>query len=243
MSMGTWGLRESRRQRRRQARKRIAIAFSIVLLAIVSAVYAYQVGTLRAQKPLAELEQAFTQVKTEQVFLARENQELRSQVEAAGPALALKAGLEDALTVEQARTLVDAVDARLKAGVSADRLIFAIDAIGPGGRCDGPEVTKRLVVHTPHTAGGALSAAFGKAVSVTAEGASALGPEGKPEPRFDPSQPIRLAFEGAGGEIARTSGRLPLDLALVAAGDEFRFTAAAGAPGFVEITARRCPFP
>ena len=239
MSMGSWGLRESRQQRRRQRRKRVLVTLAIVLLAVVSAVYAYQVGTLRAQKPLAELEQALALLKTEQVFLARENEELRNRVEAAGPALALGGGLPG----EQAKALVEAVGERLDAGVSAERLTFAIAAIGPGGACGGQQVTKQLRVRTPHTTGDSPSVAFGEAVTVTAEGVSALGPAGKPEPRFDPSQPVRLAFEGAAGEIARTGGVLPLDLALVAAGDEFRFTAAPGAPGFVEITGRRCAFP
>ncbi|MDJ0611001.1 MAG: hypothetical protein QNJ67_18650 [Kiloniellales bacterium] len=243
MSMGSWGLRESRQQRRRQRRKRVFVALAIVLLAVVSAVYAYQVGTLRAQKPLAELEQALALLKTEQVFLARENEELRSRVEAAGPALALKARLDRGLPGEQAEALVKAVGERLDAGVPAERLAFAIAAIGPGGPCDGQKVTKRLMVHTPHTAGGSPSVVFGEAVTVTAGGASILGPAGKPEPRYDPAQPVSLAFEGAAGEIARTGGVLPLDLALVAAGDEFRFTATPGAPGFVEITGRRCAFP
>ena len=86
---------------------------------------------------------------------------------------------------------------------------------------------------------------FDKRVVVGAEGASARAGDGTLQPRFDNGQPVSLSFSRIDGEVATISGSLPLTHALVADGQEFRFSVRVSErqPESLEISAQRCSFP
>lgn len=241
MTARSWGLRESRMQRKRQVRVRIAVGIFIVVLAILSALFAYQTGTLRAQKPITELEQQVEALQAELETLGKENESLRTGQE---EATAEAERLEQALPQGDAETLLTLIRERLNDGVAAERLAFVLGAVRKDAVCDGEEVTKRFLVRTPLYEGENDSVSFGdEAVAVTAKGENALNSEGKAEAWFDPAKAVTVSFADKGGETKEASGSLPLTQTLVVAGYEYRFTAAAGPQGFVKITGRRCLFP
>lgn len=240
------GLRQSRYHDRKRRRSRV---FRWVLvLGALSALGAvtYTSGSELAEREVRRLERdmaALTQqidaLKAQNAKLAGDNgaailrlQDLQRRYDAevpAGPALELLA----------------AVNARLKEGVSPERIRFMLDAASQRQSCDGKPQTKRFIVQTQITSGANASVGFANsAITVTAQGESAVSQSGAPEAWFDPAKPVTLSFAALGGEKVQVSGTLPVHRSVVYNGDEYRFTATqAETRGFVTVTADRCALP
>lgn len=193
----------------------------------------------RLEQDVARLSREIAGLQGQNALLAGENaaarlreQELRRRYAAEVPA-------------GRARDLLEIVNARLAAGVSAERLKFVLEAAGEASACDGKPATKRFIVRTPISSGANAAVGFaGSAITVTAEGESALNDRGAPEAWFDPAKPVTVRFTALGGKALEASGLLPLHRSVVYNGDEYRFTAAtADQRGFLNVTADRCEFP
>lgn len=241
MTVRSWGFRETRQQRQRQVRNRLVIAIFIAGLAIGSALFAYQVGTLQAQKPIATMRQEVEALQAEVETLNQQNQDLTAAREEAAVEAAR---LSEALPQGEAQTLLALIQERLGEGVATERLAFVLGAVRATAVCDEQEITKRFLVRTPLYDGENVSVSFGaESVTVSAEGENALNAEGKAEAWYDPAKAVTLTFADKGGESREASGTLPLSQTVVVAGHEYRFTATAGPQGFVKVSGLRCLFP
>ena len=80
---------------------------------------------------------------------------------------------------------------------------------------------------------------------VTGEGTAVRAADGTPGQAFDTAQPVTLRFLEIGGEVATTSGALPLAHALAVEGNELRFAIRANerSKGEIEVSAQRCQLP
>lgn len=140
------------------------------------------------------------------------------------------------------RQFIDLVSSRLEAGVSAERLAFFIRAADEPRDCS-PAETHTFFVRTPVFGGSNTSARFaGGRITVSGEGANAIGANGGPEAWFDPNQEVAITFAFDTGHSLQIDGVLPLQHSLVFDGAEFRFTVVAGRRSFVDVTADRCAF-
>ncbi len=241
MTSRSWGFRESRQQRRRQIQSRLLIVVFILGLGVASALFAYQVGTLQAQKPIETLQQEVETLQAEVDGLKQENESLTAARE---EATVEAARLTEALPQGEAQSLLTLVQERLGEGVASERLAFVLGAIRVNPVCDEQEVTKRFLVRTPLYTGENDAVSFGdESVTVSARGENALNAEGKAEAWFDPAKAVSLTFSDKGGETREASGTLPIRQTVVVAGHEYSFTASSGPQGFIKVTGKRCLFP
>lgn len=141
------------------------------------------------------------------------------------------------------RELVQLVNKQLQAGMSPDRLSFVIRSVRPPRNCSDPQ-TKRFMVRTPAYNGPDSVASIGEgAIGVSGIGASARNKQGQMEAWYDPTQPVTVTFKGAGGEIERKTGNLPLQHSQIAGGREYRFTLSEGEKSFIKVTFDSCDYP
>jgi regulator of replication initiation timing len=240
------GLRQSRYHDRRRRRSRL---FRWVLalggLGALAAV-TYTSGSELANRDVHRLEQEVAALSQQIEALRAQNARLAGDN---GAAILreqdLRRRYEAEVPTGPARDLLALVDARLKEGVSAERIRFMLDAAAQKQACDGKPQTKRFIVQTPISSGANASVGFANsAITVTAQGESASSAGGAPEAWFDPAKPVTLVFAALGGERVQASGVLPLHRSVVYNGDEYRFTATlAETRGFVTVTADRCALP
>lgn len=240
------GLRQTRYYDRRRRRVRVLrwlVGFGAIgALGVVS----YQSGSELAKRDVRRLEQEVARLSQQVVGLQGQNSRLAGENAAAR---LREQDLQRRYAAEvpdgKARDLLDVLNARLAAGVSADRLRFVLEAAGETSACDGKPATKRFIVRTPISSGANASVGFaGSAITVTAQGESTLNDRGAPEAWFDPAKPVTVRFAALGGQTIEASGLLPLHRSVVYNGDEYRFTAAtADQRGFLNVTADRCKFP
>ena len=83
----------------------------------------------------------------------------------------------------------------------------------------------------------------GGTITVVGDGQSARDGAGDSEGWFDPTAPLTLRITPQDGKETVITGVLPLHQSVVVDNTEFRFTAAAGARSFIEITSDRCAYP
>lgn len=240
------GLRESRHRDRRRRRSRL-IRWLIGIGAIVAlGAISYRSGSELANREVRRLEQDVAGLTRQIGELQQQNARLVGE---AGAARMRQQELEKRLAEEvptgEALELLQALNAKLAAGVSAQRLKFMIDAAAESPQCDGKPTTKRFLVRTPIYSGANDSVGFAdSAITVTAQGESATSSAGAPEAWYDPAKPVRIAIVALGGKEVEAAGLLPLHKSVVYNGSEYRFTAtAADQRGFVTVTADRCPLP
>ncbi len=233
-----------RRYRRQQAARRWKLITQVSFIAGVAAL-AFWLGQERTRIQIESLEREVMGFEAALARLEEQNKELRSETLTATALLdqeRQKYGRDVPTGTE--RTLLEAIRSRLSEGFDAERLAFVIGEAGSEARdCTVPE-TKRFLVRTPISRGAAASVNFADGlVTVTGEGESDRNEAGQPEAWYDPAADLSLRFRTIDGEESVARGVLPIQHAFVAEGFEHRFTAAAGARGFVEVTGDRCPFP
>lgn len=239
------GLRESRNRRRR--RFWVSAAKFLLVLGGIGALgfYAYNTGSTLAEHDVTVLREEIGQLTTTNQTLLSENESLKAELAAANrQAASWQSRYEREVPTGEIKRITDLVAEKARAGVALDRLAFLVDAAGNLGACDNQPATKRFIVPTPLYSGANSSVGFADgAVTVTAEGQSAVNESGQTEAWFDPAQPVTLRFTQLGGETSAVTGVLPLYHSVLVGESEYRFTAVAGDRGFLNVTGDRCKFP
>lgn len=241
----TLGLRDERARRRR--RFRLAVLKWLVGLGVIAgaAIYAYDRAKVLAEQDLLSL-------KDEKLALQQDLAELQRSFDALQQSSTQKSEqiadwqrrYDKDVPSGDLATLVDQLKRKLADGVSPERLTFVIDAAHVQVTCDNTPVTKRFLVKTPLYSGANDSVSFvDNSITVTASGESATTETGAPEAWFDPARPVTIIFTGLGGGASEATGMLPLHHSVVRGSNEYRFTAVAGAQGFVNVTEDRCDYP
>lgn len=232
--------------RRRRQRVILAIALGAVggTILVFSLGAAYLVGAAQRANEVARLEadleaaRALVREATARMAAAEERAARleRAQRSASSPARA-----EPPPELE---SLLPLLAARLREGLSRDRLARAVTALPVQPVCD-PEIEVRTlaVAVTPTRDSGGRAFAGGR-FALAARGVAAKSPTGRTETWFDPAQPVQLAIRQTGQEPRLASGVLPLVEALVADRREYRFTARPGQRrGTIEVSLEVCDYP
>ncbi|MEK0085429.1 hypothetical protein [Benzoatithermus flavus] len=237
----------TRRSRRQQAFWR-AIRWGMLALCIVGGSFgSYRVGVSKSRAEVERLEHDLSAMRE----LNRQMSEriARAEQQAEG-AITRYAQLQQTYRNEvprgELRQLVDLIDQRLRQGVPAARLRFVLQQATTERRCDKEVETKRVPVHTPTSTGAVSTVGFAEnRITVSGEGSPARTAEGKPEPFFDPGQPVTLRFLEIDGDVGTIEGTLPLTHAVVLGSNEYLFAIKASdkQQGQIDVTVQRCAFP
>ncbi len=237
------------RQSRRKAEKRkrfwaAAVKLSILLGAMGAVAYnAYQFGIALKRDEIVDLQGRLQQAIDDKQTLEGQSAQLTESLGAArAEAADYRRRYQAVVPSPEVNDLVEMVRAKLEEGLPAQRLALYIGAAQAPHDCTEAE-TKRFLVKTPIYDGANTWVRFQDVVTVTATGESALAGDGRRHAWFDPQQPVTLNFRAlGGGETSRVSGTLPLHHSMVVKDREFRFTAAPGKRGFIEVAADTCAF-
>jgi len=208
--------------------------------------FAYATGSKLAQLEVEELEDQVAELKATRGELKAEKTDLKRKLENTNEELAAwKKRYKQNVPQGKPAELFSLMKRRLSNGVDAERLTFVIQQAQSEASCDAGPETRRFIVQTPLSDGAADSVSFAdNSVTVTARGASAKDAQGRPEAWFDPNKPVTVTINRPGGEGRTLKGTLPLHPAVVAQGDEHRFSILAGDQrGFAEVTWQRCEYP
>lgn len=231
------------RYKRRSGEKRRRVIMALVFLAILAGVSYWWGGENVRSSEVAYKQQAI-KLEDERAGLENTITELRSEVQST---LVRYQQLEEKYKQEvpqgEFKQLTDLVKKRLDAGIKPTRLAFLIDAARPPKNCAEAQA-KRFVVKTPVYNGPHGTVSFGNGiVTVSGEGAAAMGTTGQPEAWYDPGKPVKIIFTEIGGKQTIKEGLLPIQHALVSGAREYRFTVAAGERSFIAVTADSCDYP
>ena len=240
------GLHETRVRRKRRIRWVIAKWVLALALIVAAGVFAYQTGTGLAEREVRNLTREIADLSTKAEDLQKQNTDLQAKV------ILIQRRLEEAqarykkdVPTGRMAELLGRLQAKLDAGVKADRLQFLIDSADNPRDCEPEPATKRFLVQTPLYSGANDSVSFANgALTVTAQGESATNDAGQVEAWFDVAKPVTVRFTRIGGKVSEETGKLPLHTSIVFGGNEYRFTAvAANTRGFVQVTGDRCKYP
>ena len=239
------GLHDTRSRRRRGLRWTILKALLVLLFVFGLGLFAYEGGSMLAQRAVVDLEEQVSELDGKIAALSQENDDLKAAAAAAEERAAEWRGrYEQEVPIGRGKELFDLVQERLKAGIESDRLAFLIGSAENRPSCDADAATKRFFVRTPLYQGANDSVSFAQdRITVTAEGDSAVNEAGDREGWFDPAKEVTLRFAELGGKTTAKTGTLPLHHSIVIGGSEYRFSAVAGDRGIVKVTGARCPYP
>lgn len=240
------GLHETRSRRKRRVRWAVAKWVLALALIVAAGVFAYQTGTGLAEREVRSLSREIAALTARAEELQAQNTDLQANV------ILVDRRLEEAqarykkdVPTGRMAELLDRLEAKLKAGVSLDRLQFLIDSADNPRDCAAEPATKRFLVQTPLYSGANDSVTFANGtLTVTAQGESAVNEAGQVEAWFDPAKPVAVRFTQIGGKVTEAAGKLPVHASVVFGGNEYRFTVvAAGTRGFVQASGDRCKYP
>jgi hypothetical protein len=188
--------------------------------------FAYATGSKLARLEVEELETQVAELKAARAELKDEKAQLNDKLAQTRDELATwKRRYEKNVPQGKPAELFALMKTRLSNGLDAERLTFVIQQAQSETSCDAGPETRRFLVQTPLSDGAADS-------------------RGRPEAWFDPDQPVMVTIRRPGGETRSVKGTLPLHPAVVAQGDEHRFSVIPGdRRGFVEVTWQRCAYP
>ncbi|EKV27572.1 hypothetical protein C882_1418 [Caenispirillum salinarum AK4] len=230
----------SRHQRERRARFWKGLFKFVVFLGLIGATayYAYEAGTRLSAQEIADLKSEITRLsESEQAQLTR-SQELESLLtEARQTAEDYRLRYEEVAPAAVQEVLSE-VREKMNEGLSADRLAFVVSQAHPPRECSDTE-TRRFIAKTENYDGANTWVRFDDAITVSGTGAAAN--EGR-EQWFDPAEPVTMTFTPLGEDAQTVQGELPLQHSMVFKGKEYRFTAAPGSRGFIEVTADWCDY-
>lgn len=226
--------REKRRRRLQSALLRWGMGL-VVLFSIIA--YAYYLGQSQGDASQRVLEDRVTELESQVAQLKGANAQLRETEER----------FHNLIPNQRYRRLLETLHAKSAAGVKLDRLQFLLDQAQNRDACDEEHRSKRFMVRTSLYQGTDDSVTFDDgAIAVSAKGQSAVNAEGKPEVRFDPTQPIAITLTsiGSADKEETVEGSLPLRHRLVRKDREYRFLFIKDEePGFLRVTLEICPFP
>jgi hypothetical protein len=238
----TLGLRDSRTRRRRRFWAGV-VKILLVLIGIGAlGFYAYHTGSRLAEHDVTVLREEIAQLTATNEALVRENEALKADlVRVNRQATEWQGRYQREVPTGEIKELADLVAEKVRAGVAVDRLTFLIESAGSIGACDNRPETKRFIMPTPLYEGANSFIGFADStITVTGMGESARNESGEVEGWFDPAAPVTLRFTKLGGEQSEVAGKLPLHHSVLVGDAEYRFTAMAGARGFIEVTGDRC---
>ncbi len=239
------GLYERRHHRRRQ----FWVGFTKWLLAFLAVLaaggYAAYIGRDVARLDVSRLEEEIRVIQEQKQALEAARDRLEAQVRTAVErAKEWEGQYRRDVPDGEMRAFLKLVEEKLADGLESQRLAFLIDAAAPPRDCVGEPESKRFIVRTLLETGANDSVTFGRnRVTVTAKGAPALNDAGQKEAWFDAAQPITATFTHISGVSDQAVGYLPLTHALIAEGQEFRFTLRPGPQGFLRVSGQTCAYP
>jgi hypothetical protein len=240
------GLHETRQ--RRQRRFRWALTKWVIALGLIvgAGVFAYRTGTGLAERKVTTLSREIVTLSDKAAALEQQTTEMRANE------ILLEKRLSDAerryekdVPAGRLAALLGQIQAKLDSGVEMARLEFLIASADNPRECETVPATKRFLVQTPLFSGANDSVSYAKgAITVTAQGESAVSAAGQVEAWYDPAKPVTARFTAIGGRVQDETGTLPLHTSVVQGGNEYRFTmVAAESRGFVQVTGDRCNYP
>ncbi len=239
------GLREERKRRKNQFRWKVAKWMFAFCLIGAAGVYAYQSGSKLAETEVAKLQREIASLSSTVAELERQNSEQRAVIATERErADEWRQRYDSDVPAGEMRALFDRLRERLAAGVTAERMMFVVDAAENRRNCDDVPSSKRFLVRTPLYQGADDSVRFADgALVVTAVGAAARDAAGNPEAWFDPAAPVTVQITQLGGKASEFTGKLPLHPSVVVGAHEYRFSIVPGARGFVNVAGARCDYP
>lgn len=235
------------RTSRRRRRWGILLWTALAALFTTTVLGSYRIGRAQGEVEISRLSgDLATEQERHRLAIVR-IAEVEQQAEAAVTrhAQLLRQQRSQAPSPEQ-RRLADLVEERLRAGVPVARLEFVIAQASIEPVCGREIETRRITVHTPANTGAISSATFFEnRVIVTSEGSADALADGTKVAAFDPTRPVTMRFLEIGGEVATTSGFLPLAHALAMEGQELRFAARRSerSPAEIDVSAQHCRMP
>jgi len=238
------GVRDRRRKRRVWSGL-FKTAFYLGIIGIL-AYYAYQLGWAKAQKEIEQLNVRIEGLTDENERLRREAASAVSErMAAVERAESFQRQYEEEVPQGAAKEIMALVRERLASGVAPERLAHVVAVAENTEDCRPETVSKRFIVQTRLTTGANSAVGFADgAITVTGAGESAETPQGAPEARFDPTQPIKITITEIGGRDTVVEGMLPLHKSIVVGDSVHRFSIVEGnSPGFVVVTERQCAYP
>jgi hypothetical protein len=232
--------RRSRRQREASARFWSALFKLCIAGGIVAAIayYAYAVGQQLVARDVTNLHEEIAQLTEQATEQAADAEELRQSLAEARQQAADFRERYEAVAPQDVQVVLDHVRAKMKQGLSADRLAFVISQAEEPHDCTDPE-SRRFLAKTQNYSGPNTEVRFNDRVTVTGQGDAAH--DGR-EQWFDPDKDVTLSFIPEGGKAQSISGTLPLEHAMVFKDREYHFVAKAGQRGFVEVAAKWCSY-
>lgn len=237
----------TRRSRQRQAVWGVVRWIVLAVLIVGGAAISYGVGVAQSRIEVVRLETDLANMHELNRMMSERVAKAEQQAEAAITRFAqLQQVYRSEVPTGEVRRLLELVEERLKAGISADRLAFLLREARVERNCEKGVETQRVLVHTPINTTPVNSVAFANnRVTITSEGLAARAPNGGPETWFDPAKPVVLRFLKIDGDVTTTEGMLPLSHALVLGNEEYFFSARPTdkQPGYIDITMQRCAYP
>jgi hypothetical protein len=230
----------SRHQRERRARFWKGLFKFVVFLGLIGATayYAYEAGTRLSAQEIADLKSEITRLSESEQAQQTRSEELESLLtDARQTAEDFRLRYEE-VAPEAVQDVLAEVRTKMTEGLSADRLAFVVSQAHPPRNCSDSE-TRRFIAKTENYDGANTWVRFDDAITVSGSGAAANGGR---EQWFDSTQPVSVTFTPLGEKAETVEGALPLQHSMVFKSKEYRFTAAPGARGFIEITADWCDY-
>jgi cell division protein FtsB len=240
----SWGFRDARRTERRRRRLAVLKFFSVLAGMLALGGIAYTSGAELVRVELAALHEETRRLNATITALNARIAELDAARQAALAREAeANARYQRDVPTGTTREMQQLMQARIAAGVPAERLRFLLATATAGNKCENRPQTRRFMVRTPQTRAATASVSF-EGTTITADGEAAVSEAGAPQAWFDPAKPLTLTFTQLGGARSEARGTLPLHHAVVRGDTELRFSATeADVRGFITITADRCEYP
>lgn len=240
------GLHETRLRRRRQRRWAV-IKFLLIVGALGgSLALAYELGKQIAGAEMDALRAELKKSQQEQESFESQRSQLQAEVARAKQSEERWHQRYQADVPQgEVADILGLVRQRLSQGIPVDRIRFVVESVKAERTCANKPETKRFIVRTPISTGGADSIGFADGtITVTATGASAIDDQGRPNAWFDPAKPLQFSVTPLGGKPKQVEGELPLQFSLVRGSTEHLFSAVASdRRGFVEVTEDSCDYP
>ncbi|SOD89980.1 hypothetical protein [Caenispirillum bisanense] len=232
--------RRSRRQREQSKKFWMGLVKFGVFLGVVGATayYAYEAGTQLSAQEITELKAEIGRLsQTEQAQQQRIG-ELEAGLTSAEQVAADYRTRYEEVAPEEVRAVLEQVRVKMEQGLSPERLAFVVGQAQPPRNCTAVE-NRRFLAKTENYDGANTWVRFNDMITVTATGRAANNGR---EQWYDPAQPVTVVFSPLGDREEEVTGQLPIEHSMIFKGKEYRFTAAPGARGFVEVTADWCDY-
>lgn len=232
--------RRSRRQREQSRKFWMGLIKFGLFMGVVGATayYAYEAGTQLSAQEITDLKAEITRLSQTEAAQQQRIGELEAGLTAAEQLAADYRTRYETVAPEQVRGVLEQVQQKMQAGLSPERLAFVVSQAQPPRNCTDAE-NRRFLAKTENYDGANTWVRFNDLITVTASGSAAN--DGR-EQWYDPAKPVTVTFSPLGNREEQISGPLPLEHSMIFKGKEYRFTAAPGARGFIEVTADWCDY-